>query len=334
MLLSIIIVNYKSSAQIIDCINSAMQYSSVKLFEWIVVDNASNDNSEQDIMSRFPFVQWLPMGYNAGFARANNQGIRQSKGDVVLLLNPETLVMDDCIKTCFEKFIETDYVACGLQLYYPNGKPQISGNFFMKGGLNHLLPLPYWGKLLRTIAFAVKVKKTNVEKAATVEEVDWISGAFLMVKKTAIEKAGLMDEDFFLYAEEVEWCSRLMKHGKLCIFGEMAITHIGGQTINQVTDAEDETYEGLFDKKGLQLMVSNHVRIRKQYGTAWFLFQLLNYTIAVPIFFIGSFMEHLFKLRNPFSDFSRATGLLKNVVKVWLLAPTIISNKPHFYKMF
>ncbi len=334
MLLSIIIVNYKSSEQIIDCINSAIQYKSINEFEWIVVDNASNDNSEYDITSRFPFIRWLPMNYNAGFARANNYGIEQSKGDAVLLLNPDTLVINDCIKACFNKFLSTNYIACGVQLYYPNGKPQISGNFFMKGGLNHLLPLPYWGKLLRTVAFAFKVKKTNVEQASAIEEVDWISGAFLMTRKTAIEKAGLLDEDFFLYAEEVEWCSRLMKHGKLCIFGDIAMTHIGGQTINEVTDAADKTYEGLFDKKGLQLIVSNHVRIRKQFGIGWFLFQLLNYTFAIPVFFVASFIDNLLRLQNPFKDFSKAMGLLRNVTKVWFLAPTIIANKPHFYKMF
>ena len=90
-------------------------------------------------------------------------------------------------------------------------KKQISGSRFVKWGLNHLLPLPYWGNFLRWVGYKIGSKDPNIQQAKRVEEVDWITGAFLMVKKNAVEKAGFMDEDFFLYAEEVEWCSRLKK---------------------------------------------------------------------------------------------------------------------------
>jgi GT2 family glycosyltransferase len=141
------------------------------------------------------------MGYNAGFARANNEGIRQSKEEVVLLLNPDTIILDDAIERCCHRFLSSSHIACSVQLLNTDKSPQITGNFFMKGGLNHLLPLPYLGALLRKIAFAVKVKKTNVAAASAEENVDWINGAFMMVKKTAIEEAGMFDEDFFLYSE-------------------------------------------------------------------------------------------------------------------------------------
>ena len=334
MKLSVIIVNYRSAKYIVDCINSAMQYLSFSEFEWIVVDNDSGDNSEQIITQKFPFVQWIAMGYNAGFARANNKGIQIAKSNVVLLLNPDTLIINDTINQCYNRFMNDSFAACGVQQYFADGTAQISGNFFMKGGLNHLLPLPYWGTLLRTIAFSMKVKKPNVERASTVEEVDWISGAFLMVKKSAIEKVGLMDEDFFLYAEEVEWCSRLQKAGRLCIYGDIAITHICGEAISNATQTDDKTYANLFDKKGLQLIVSNHLRIRKQFGVTWFLFQLLNYTWAVPVFFVCSFFDHLIRLQNPFAEIKKIYGLSSNVCAIWVLAPKIISNKPHFYKMF
>lgn len=311
-----------------------MQYPSFHEFEWIVVDNDSGDNSEQMITQQFPFVQWIQMGYNAGFARANNCGIKASNSNVVLLLNPDTLIMNDTINECYNRFVVDDIAACGVQQYFADGKPQISGNFFMKGGINHLLPLPYWGCLLRKIAFSFKMKKPNVALATSMEEVDWISGAFLMVKKSAIEKGGLMDEDFFLYAEEVEWCSRLKKAGKLCIYGDIALTHICGEAIGNATLTEDRTYANLFDKKGLQLIVSNHLRIRKQFGVTWFLFQLLNYSWAVLFFLICSFFDHLFRLQNPFADLKRIRGLATNVCTVWRLSPKIISNKPHFYKMF
>ena len=77
------------------------------------------------------------------------------------------------------------------------------------------MALPYSGRFIRWRGYTFKIKKTNVAEAHGTVEVDWINGAFLMVKKEAIEKAGLMDEDFFLYFEEIEWCSRLRKAGKL-----------------------------------------------------------------------------------------------------------------------
>ena len=182
MPLSIIIVNFRSSSFICNCISSAFQFPSALNFEWIIVDNQSNDNSKEQIISKFPFVQWIEMNYNAGFARANNEGIRQSKGEVVLLLNPDTIILNDAINQCYERFIRSSYVACGVQLLNADKTPQITGNFFMKGSLNHLLPLPYLGALSRRIALSLKVSKTNVAKASMEEKVDWINGAFLMHK--------------------------------------------------------------------------------------------------------------------------------------------------------
>jgi GT2 family glycosyltransferase len=219
-------------------------------------------------------------------------------------------------------------------LLNPDHTPQISGNFFMKGGLNHLLPLPYLGALLRRIAFAAKVKKTNVQEASSEERVDWVNGAFLMVKKSAIEKAGFMDEDFFLYSEEIEWCSRLVKTGEICVYGDLNVIHLQGETINKETNTSDKGYVNLYNKKGLQLIVSNLLRIRKQFGSGWFLFHLFMFTIDIPIFAFCSFFNHLFHGANPFSDRTKIKGLTANVYKVWKLSPKIISGHPYFYKMF
>lgn len=333
MSLSIIIVNYRSATYIINAIQSAVEHHQSNSYEWIVVDNASGDDSKQLILSKFPFVNWIDMGYNAGFARANNEGIRQSTRDVVLLLNPDVVIKSNAIEDCYNRFINSNHVACGVQLLNIDGSSQISGSYFMKGGLNHLLPLPYWGSFLRWVAFLFNTEKPSIEKAIEEEPVDWISGAFLMVRKSVIKQAGMMDEDFFLYAEEVEWCSRLKKIGSLCIYGKLNIIHILGETIKDATQTNDKTYTNLFDKKGLQLIVSNHVRIRKQYGLTWFLFQLFNYSFAVFVFFLFSILYNLFHLKNPFNEWNKITGLAKNVLIVWMLTPTIINNKPHFYKV-
>ncbi len=335
MSLSIIIVNYKASAFIIDCLESALQFPSSKNFEWIIVDNDSRDNSKEIITSKYPFVKWIEMNANAGFARANNRAIKESKNEIVLLLNPDTIILDDAINNCLQKFItRKNDVACGVQMLNPDGSPQTSGSFFSPKGLNHLLPLPYWGGFIKALANLFNARKPSIEKANAEEKVDWISGAFVMIKKAAIEKIGLMDEDFFLYAEEVEWCSRLAKVGDLFIYGNINIIHIIGEIIQGAAGSDDKSYFNLYDKKGLQLIVSNHVRIRKQYGVFWFLFHLINYTFTIPVFMICSFFHHLFLFVNPFADWKKIKALTKNVIKVWQLSPIIIKNKPHFYKMF
>ncbi|MBX2930492.1 MAG: glycosyltransferase family 2 protein [Chitinophagaceae bacterium] len=334
MSLSIIIVNYKSAPFIIDCLQSAVKFSSYQNFEWIIVDNNSNDNSKENIMGKFPFIKWIDMAYNAGFSRANNAGIKIATGNAVLLLNPDTLIVDDAIEKCYNQFIKSHYVACGVQMLNPDNTTQISGSNFMKGGINHLLPLPYLGSFLKIIAKGMKVSKPSIEVASNEEIVQWISGAFLMVKKEAIEKIGMMDEDFFLYAEEIEWCSRLNTVGKLCVYGQYHIIHILGEVIVSAADSKDKSYQNLFDKKGLQLIVSNHLRIKKQYGYFWFFVQLIAYTIEVPIFFIGLLIDNIVHLRNPFKNFTLFTGYTNNVISVWKLLPKFMSNKSYFFKVF
>ena len=333
MLLSIIIVNYRSTKYIIDCLQSAgpalMQN---KAIEWIVVDNDSNDDCQNQIGSLFSEVHFLQMGYNAGFARANNAGIKIAKGAHILLLNPDTLLPENSILNCVERFAVSDYVACGVQLVHADHTPQFSGSHFTKGGLNHLVELPYWGKTIKWVATLFNISKLSFIEVPKEIKVDWVSGAFLMVKQTAIAKAGLMDEDFFLYAEEVEWCSRLGKTGPLCLYGDITVVHLIGTSIQQSTNSEDNSYTNLADKKGLQLMISNHLRIRKQYGVFWFLLLLLNYTWAVPFACIASSIIHMIKGKSPFTELSYLNGFAKNVGTIWGISPIILQGKKYFYK--
>ncbi|MGK2863679.1 MAG: glycosyltransferase family 2 protein, partial [Chitinophagaceae bacterium] len=284
---SIIIVNYKTPQLILDCLQTIFTNKITLPFEVFVVDNFSEDNSESEIRTKFTDVKWIQMDYNSGFSRANNAGILAASGDVVLLLNSDTLNEQNNIEKCVERFRDSDAVACGIQLLNPDLSPQISGNFFITGGLNQLMALPYMGRLLRWLAYTFKVKKTNVLQVKGTLEVDWINGAFLMVKKEAIEKAGMLDEDFFLYFEEIEWCSRLRKIGKLFIYGDLNIVHLQGGSANEAFKSEGKGYYNLYDRKGLQIMVSALLRIRKQYGVAWFIFHLFIYLITIPVFFIG-----------------------------------------------
>ncbi len=331
--LSIIIVNYRTPKLVLDCIRSIRSFPARIRYEIIVVDNASGDQGQQEIQSFYPEVRWIQMEYNAGFARANNEGIRRSEARAVLLLNSDTLIEDDAIQLCFERLMGSDYVAGGVQLLNEDSSPQISGNFFMKGSLNNLLPLPYVGWLVKQMGLLFSVKKPNVPDATGLTEVDWINGAFLMIKRSAFEKVGLMDEDFFLYAEEAEWCARLGKSGRLVIYGDLHVLHLQGESSNKAFGSSGRGYYNLSDRKGKQIMLSNFVRIRKQFGGAWFLFHLLAYTITIPVFAILGFFHYLFQ-PDQFPAFIRSlAGFTANVFGCWRFLLPILGNKPYFYKV-
>jgi len=349
-MLSIIIVNYKSAALVLDCLHSLYGGGGGEYpFEVLVVDNASGDDSQQRITAVFPQVIWIPVNYNAGFARANNEGIRRSAGDAVLLLNGDTLPHASTITQAYHRLMDSSFIAAGIQLLNPDGTPQISGMYVMKGGLNYLLPLPYLGTLIKKAGQLAKVKKPHVAEVGETGsgttgssgraaiptspiEVDWINGAFLMVKRDAIEKAGLLDEDFFLYAEEAEWCSRLKRTGPLCLYGDLNMVHLQGETANQEFGSTGKGYYNLYDRKGLQIMLSNFVRIRKQFGVGWFLIQLFFYLICIPFFLLGVICSRLFS-KTPRYSFSQFLRYSKNVAAIVRLSPVIIRNKPYFYKV-
>lgn len=329
--LSIIIVNYKSAQVLLDCVQSVYAQQAMIPFEIIVVDNNSQDGSKEKITSSFPGVTWIQMDYNSGFARANNEGIRKSKGEIVLLLNSDTIIENNAIEKCYNNLHASEYVACGVQLLHSDRTPQISGNYAMRGGLNYLLPLPFLGALFKFFANIFGVKKPHVPDASGIVEVDWINGAFLMVKKEAISKAGLLDEDFFLYAEEAEWCHRLKKTGKLCICGDINIIHLQGKTANEIFNSSGKGYMNLFDRKGHQIMLSNLVRIRKEFGVIWFIFILSVYTLEIPVFFIGVLISKI-GLSKKYA-FSQVKNYAVNIVSIVKLSPKIINGRPHFYKV-
>ena len=331
--LSVIIVNYKSAGLVLDCLRTVFAETRGIEFEVIVVDNDSGDDSQAIITKACPAARWMQMGYNAGFARANNEAIRQSTGKAVLLLNSDTLVEDGALEGCYREFAGSSYVACGVQLLNLDRTSQISGAFFVRGGLNNLLPLPYLGGLVKAAGRTFGVAVPNVATARSLVEVDWINGAFLMVKRDALVLAGLMDEDFFLYAEEIEWCSRLRKLGKMALYGQFHVVHIQGATANESFSSSGKGYYNLYDRKGLQIMLSNFVRIRKQFGTGWFLVQLGFYWLEIPVFGVGLLLSGLVRRGRGRYSWTMLRGYCRNVAYITARSRTIIRNKPYFYKV-
>ena len=135
----------------------------------------------------------------------------------------------------------------------------------------------------------------------------------------------------FFCMQKNEWCSRLKKIGKLCIYGDIKIVHLQGEISNEIFGSSGKGYFNLFDKKGLQIMLSNLVRIRKEFGIGWFLFILLVYVLEIPIFFIGVVLSIIFfSKKYSFQQLKNYTVNMFNVIK---LTPTILRNRPHFYKV-
>ena len=329
-MLSIIIVNYRTPQLLVDCIQSVYDTTTSIEFEVIVVDNDSRDDSHTRVTSRFPSVRWISLNENAGFARANNRGMEKANGNTYLLLNSDTVVTGDSIAGPYLLLNGSDYIACGVQLVNKDGSAQISGSKFMAGAVNNLLPLPYVGAFIRSIGLLAGVKKPHAPESGTAVEVDWINGAYLMVKKSVVQQAGKMDEDFFLYAEEAEWCHRLGKFGKLVIYGQFKVIHLQGESSKTAFTSDTSGYNNLYDSKGFQIMLSNFVRIRKQLGNEWFLIHLLTYTFTIPVFFLAALFKWIVGSQR--GDLGKASAFSKNVFRLWSYARKVMSNRPYFYK--
>lgn len=330
---SIIIVNYKTPQLVIDCVRSIYEDLSADKIEIIVVDNDSKDKSKEIILSAHPNIKWIEMNYNSGFARANNAGIKAAQGNIVLLLNSDTLNENSAIGKCFTRFENDDCIAVGVQLLNTDRTPQISGNYVLTGGLNYLMALPYIGRLIRKLGLHFNIKKTNIANTTTTADVDWINGAFLMVKKSAIEIAGYLDEDFFLYSEEAEWCSRLRKVGKLRIYGNLHLIHFEGGSSSDAYNSKTKGYQNLSDKKGYQIMLSNFVRFRKEFGIFWYLFHLAAHLFTIPIYFSIVLIKSLFFSKKIHAEWKSWKGYSLNVLQTTKFFRPIFFNKGCFYKV-
>ncbi len=332
---SIIIINYKSAKLIIDCVQSIQKEMHEHIYEIIVVDNDSQDDSQQRLAAVYPAVRWLQTGYNAGFARANNAGIRIATGEFILILNADTIILDGAIDKSISLLKqEQDAVGCGVQLLNTDGTTQISGAHFVKGGLNTLLPLPYFGKLIRWLGYRFKSMVPSVRTVEDKVAVDWVVGAYILVKKDVLSQSGLMDEDFFMYAEEIEWCGRLRKYGKLFLFAEPKVIHIGGGTSSDFyATTENENGKNLWNRKGRQIIISNMLRIRKQFGKAWFLLITAVYVAEVPIFFICLLLHKVLKGKRAWYSWKNAKDYAGNIGVLLSYFFKMLSNKPYFYKV-
>lgn len=226
--ISIVIVNWNGKDLLLRCLESLTERVTSKDIEIIVVDNASCDGSAEAVRQSYPEVKLIRNGKNEGFARGNNIGIAVSDGKYVCLINSDVLVLKDCLENLYA-FMESHPSAgiSGPQVLNPDMTiqyscrrfPSLWNNFCFAFGLARRFPN-------RKFFSGEQMSFFAHEKVMLV---DALSGCFLMVRREAMERVGLLDEKFFIYCEDIDWCKRFRSIGWEIIFNPKAkAIHYGG----------------------------------------------------------------------------------------------------------
>lgn len=226
--LSIVIVNWNTKDLLRNCLKSIYRETNGISYEVFVVDNASSDGSPEMVETKFPKVRRIKNERNLGFARANNQAFPLSRGRYILLLNPDTLILDKAINrmVCFMDSYPRVGLA-GCRLSNPDSTLQPScANFpnLLNLSLDYLLrlkifPSAFSGKYLYRLWAHDEIR-----------EVDWVLGAFMIVRREVIQLTGGLDEDYFLCGEDMDWCYGIKEKGWPVLFSPQAqIIHRGRQ---------------------------------------------------------------------------------------------------------
>jgi GT2 family glycosyltransferase len=226
--LSIIIVTWNARGFAWECLDSLRSYKSNETVEVIVVDNASVDGTPALIEKEFPWVRLINNSSNVGFAKANNIGIKASVGKYVSLINSDVKIPHECLGSMYA-FMESTPSAgmLGPQMLCPNGLigrsymrfPTIWRAFCNALGLH---------RILRKSQGFGGILMTEFDNNQTTE-VDVLNGWFLMVRRQAVEEVGMLDEQFFMYGEDIDWSYRFHKAGwKRMYFAEARAFHYGG----------------------------------------------------------------------------------------------------------
>ncbi len=226
--LAIVIVTWNARDAVARCLDALAAAPPREPHEIVVVDNASTDGVPAMVRARVPRVHLLETGANLGFAAAVNRGIRATAGALVLLLNPDTVVSPGAIDALIERLRERrDVAAIGPRIVDAAGQPEWSWG-------NDLTPLAEARRRLLEAAAARGRPGARARAArltSTEREVDWLTGACLLVHRTDAERAGLFDEGYFLYCEDADFCRALRGRGRRVLFSPVAtVVHDRGRS--------------------------------------------------------------------------------------------------------
>lgn len=310
MKLSIIIVNYNVEHFLDQCLQSVYKAlaNGLAQAEVFVVDNNSVDGSIKMVKEKFPSSIVISNKENLGFSKANNQAIQQAKGEYILLLNPDTVVQEDSFtKIIF--FMDSHPDAGGLGVKMIDGK----GNFLPESKRGLPTPWVAFYKIFGFSKFFPKSKKFGRYHLGFLDknknhEVDVLSGAFMLIRKTALDKVGLLDETFFMYGEDIDLSYRIIKGGfKNYYFADTTIIHYKGES----TKKSSVNYVFVF-YKAMVIFAKKHFTQRNA-GMFSLLIHLAIYlraSVAVGV-------RILKKLTIPLLDAGAIFGLLFLLKNYW-----------------
>lgn len=236
--LSIILVTYRTRDVVRDCLRSLYAgggLRAVTAAEVILVDNASGDGTVEMVRREFPQVRCIESGGNLGFARANNLGIKEARGRLVLLLNPDTLVPDGVLQKCVSFLDGCDTKAAAMTCRVE------SADGTLQRDCSRRLVTP-WSECCRALLLDRLFPRSDLFNREPMvrwdrrdaRAVECLLGAFMLIRRDALEQIGALDERFFLMYEEVDWCRRAREAGRTLWFWPGAsITHLGGESWKQ-----------------------------------------------------------------------------------------------------
>lgn len=242
MRLSVIIVNYNTKDLLAGCIRSINENPPTGNYEILVADNGSTDGSEA--CASLPNVTYIPMDGNVGFSKANNRALAQAKGEYILFLNPDTVVLKNTLDICLESFSErVGCVGCRvlledgtLDLACRRGFPTLKNALFKFTGLD---------KLFKNRFFSGYNLLYMPEDA--VYPIDCIVGAFMMLPKKLLDEIGAFDEQFFMYGEDVDLCLRVHLAGYTTLYnGSCSILHKKRASSKKSKAAQNAFYESMW----------------------------------------------------------------------------------------
>ncbi len=250
--LSIVVVNWNTRDLLRLCLASIYRNAADLDYEVIVVDNGSTDDSVEMVRLGFPGTIVVRNQENLGFARANNQAIRRCFGRHVLLLNSDAMLLWGSARQMVEHLDTNPRVgAVGGKLLNPDGTFQSSYADFPRL-LGETLLLTGLSRWLLGSSYPSYSESRSQDR----RPVDWVSGAFLMVRRGALDTVGLLDEDYFMYTEEVDWCYRIRRRGwEIHYLPEAQAVHWSGGTSQLVPE-----------RKRAQLYRSKWLFMRKHRG--------------------------------------------------------------------
>lgn len=230
---SVIIVNWNTREVICDCIGSIYAQTNDLDFEVIVIDNASSDNSVEAIKRDYPEVILINNKENRGFAAANNQGIEIAKGRYVLLLNPDTVILNGAIQKSVT-FADHHPEAAVVGIRNNNADGSLTKNCFQFASVQNLMISSSGLHRLFPHSHFFGRERLSWWDYLTIREVDVVAGCFMLARRKVIDQVGRMDEAYFMYGEEMDWCWQLKRAGwKTVYYPEARIIHYGGMSAAQ-----------------------------------------------------------------------------------------------------